>query len=407
MIGTVSPAEWKEVPDPDTGRDVTQLTSGRGHSYPLYYFVPSITRNQRFLVFHSERSGWVQLYRVDLRTGEIAQLTDGRTADSGWAPWCEWRLRGIYNHLSALNLETNDVYYFQGAELRATHVETLQNRLVTELSPERMPVGQTAFSPDGCHFAYIHVDRAAFMSRMAEREALSNMGLFGGGRGHLEFRRGVGAILSVVDVRTGGQRDVIEPGFYFHHALFLDNDTVLLNHPRDCAGMWTVDLAGLNTRHLRPAEAAGAHNAEVVHQVVTDRGVVYEAVRPGSGGGTTTYLGHLDPQTDRFDEVELPTTGYVHTGFDPAGCFSFIEHADEQHALFTVGRSDSSGVVELCRLRTLRTPNHHQRNHAHPFLTADRRKLIFTDRADNGFNQVFAMDVADLVSASDELPPLC
>jgi len=59
MIGDISPAEWRTFTDPVTGRTVSQLTSGRAHSYPLYYFVTSFTSDARDLVFHSERSGWV------------------------------------------------------------------------------------------------------------------------------------------------------------------------------------------------------------------------------------------------------------------------------------------------------------------------------------------------------------
>lgn len=402
MIGDLSPPEWRHHVDPDTGREVTELTTGRGHSYPLYYFVPSITRDGRYLVFHSERTGWVQLHRLDLDTGEIGQLSEGRSTDSGWAIWCEWRLRGIYNHLSALNLPANEVFYFADGGLRATHVETFENRLVRELPPDRHPVSQSAFSPDGSLFAYIHVDRARFAARMSEREVLENMGLFGWDDDHGDFRRSVPATLSVVDTRTGEQRDIIEPGFYFHHALFLDDETLLLNHPPDGAGMWTVDLTGGQVRHLRPADAPGAHGAAIVHQVITARGIVYEATRDEDDGTTTTYLGCYDRQTGGFEEVALPVTGYVHTGFDPAGRFAFIEHAGQRHELFSVHPAAHADRTEVRLLRTLRSPMEHQRDHAHPFLSPDRTRVLFTDRSASGYNQVHAMRVEDLVADADQ-----
>src|SRR5262249_13653499 len=150
----------------DSGRIVTQLTSARGNSYPLYYFVPSITTDNRFLVFHSERSGWVQLYRLDLTSGEITQLTDGHTNDSGWAIWDEWHLRGIYVHLSALNLVGNDVYYFQDNAIHSVNVATLENEQVASLPEGRMPIGQAAFSPDGTRFAFIHADRDRYVAAL-------------------------------------------------------------------------------------------------------------------------------------------------------------------------------------------------------------------------------------------------
>jgi hypothetical protein len=400
MIGTISPAEWETFTGDETVREITRLTTAPGNSYPLYYFIPSITADGRHLVFHSERSGWVQLYRLDLLSGEIGQLTEGQTEDSGWAIWCQWRLRGIYNHLSALNLVKNEVYYFQDEEIRATNVETFENRPVTPLPPGRMPISQSAVSPDGSLFALIHVDRAAFLERMRERDYLTNMGLFSWSRDHDPFRNMIDTTLSIVDTATGEMKTAIETDFYFHHALFLDNGTILLNHPKNCAGMWTIDSHTGATEHLRPADAPGAHDAEVVHQVITARGIVYEAVAGRGGGPVKNYLGRYDPATKRFEEALLPVDGYVHTGFDPAGSFHLVEHAGEQHELFAVsGELGTDAPLELTRLRTLRSPvSDEQRHHAHPFLSADRTRLYFTDWSEDGFSQIHCMDLPDLTS---------
>ena len=108
-IGAKLAPEAATLRDPQTGFTIRRLTSAKANSYPLYYFTPSHTPDGRYMIFHSERSGWVELYRMDLETGESVQLTAGRTRDSGWAVWCEWRLRGIYNHLSALNQVRREV----------------------------------------------------------------------------------------------------------------------------------------------------------------------------------------------------------------------------------------------------------------------------------------------------------
>ena len=43
---------FQRLKAPETGRLVVQLTSGDAQCYPLYYFVPTITRDGRFLVYH-------------------------------------------------------------------------------------------------------------------------------------------------------------------------------------------------------------------------------------------------------------------------------------------------------------------------------------------------------------------
>ena len=278
MIGTLTPAEWQRELDPETGRTVTRLTDGRSNAYCLYYFVPSVTPDGRFLVFHRERADSVQLYRLDLASGEIGQLTCGHTQDAGWAVWCEWHLNGIYTHLACIHPVSGEVYYFQDDEIRATDTVTFANRLVARLPPGRMPIGQAAFSPDGRWFGFIHANERAYRSLLRDREIRTASGQFSWDRDHhASFRNAAPATLAVVDTGSGRVRTVFEADFHFHHVLFVDDTTLLLNHPRECAGMWTIDLTGGDVRHLRPADAPGAHGAMVNHQVVTRRGIAYEA----------------------------------------------------------------------------------------------------------------------------------
>ena len=404
-IGTLLPAEQRRTTDPETGRTLWQLTDSPSNNYPLYYFTSSVTPDGRFLVFHSERTGAVQLHRLDLQSGEIGQLTDGHTVDAGWAVWCEWHLDGIYNHLSAIHPTTGEVYYFQDDEIRSTEVATFANRRVTRLPEGRMPIGQSAFSPDGKLFAYIHADARAYRALLAWRQAQTAMGQFNWERDHHDrFRNAVGATLAVVDTSSGAERTVIAADYHFHHVLFVDNATMLVNHPRGCAGMWVIGVDGTGIRHLRPAGAAGAHGAMVNHQVITDRGIVYEAVAYGDGG--KTYFGRYVPETDAFTEALLPVEGYVHAGYDPAGRFDFVEVAGKRHEILAVRpAAGPAGSLETALLRTLRSPDHSdQRHHAHPFLARDRRRLYFTDWSERGFAQLFALDVADLVAEADRRP---
>ncbi len=78
--------EFKRLKAPGTGRLAVQLTSGRAQCYPLYYFIPSITRDGRYLVYHRAAKGELQLYRLDLRTAESVQLTHATCADTQWRP---------------------------------------------------------------------------------------------------------------------------------------------------------------------------------------------------------------------------------------------------------------------------------------------------------------------------------
>lgn len=399
-LGTEDPtmaplqSELKTMHDPATGRTIRQYTSAKANSYPLYYFSPSITTDNHYLVFHSERTGWVELYRLDLVSGEIVQLTDGRTRDSGWAIWCEWHLRGIFNHLSALNQARREVYYFQDEELRSTHLDTLANRHIMQISG-RVSIGQSSFSPDGRHFAFIHTDRKNYVQVMQDVEALANMKMRAGDNW---WRNRIPATIGLVDTETGAYRDIIQLDFHVHHVIWADNERVIVNHIQNGHGMWIIGKDGSGRRTLRPPDAHGS----IIHQVVTKNGIYYEAVGDKSKTGAHNWIGRYNLSSDTFEEVPLPEIdGYVHTGLDPAGKFLFFEAHGVTHHLFALRYPHDPALRKIEILRAMDLyPAPQQRYHGHPFLSPDRKWLFHTEPID-GFSQVCALDVHDLVDLDE------
>lgn len=67
--------ERKAYRDPVTHVRVWELTAGQADN--LYYHISNFTADNRFLIFASERTGTSQLYRAEIETGRIVQLTDG------------------------------------------------------------------------------------------------------------------------------------------------------------------------------------------------------------------------------------------------------------------------------------------------------------------------------------------
>ncbi len=393
--GTRISAEWKKVEGP---RETWQLTAAPHPSYPLYYFVPSHTADGKHLIFHSERSGWVQLYRMDLETGESVQLTQGTTREAGWEIWSEVRLRGVLDHLSALNTKTDEAFYFDQDELRGVHVHTLADRCVAKLG-ERYSVGQTDFSPDGKFFAFIHAGRKAFKQLMGDFRALKNMRF---AVNQEEWRGEITSVITLVDVETGERRDVLECPCYVHHLIFVDNETLLVNHVgTDSMGMWTLNLRTGQTAHLRPRNENGA----VCHQVVAGGEIFYETQKPVNGRNGV-YLGRYEPGTNRYEEFPLVEGEYSHVGRDPGGKWVFFESAEERH----VGTRHYLGMVKHATdpqrrkvelLRELPPAEFYrqygQRGHGHPFLDPSRKWMYYTDFVE-GIPQIFRMEVEELAN---------
>ena len=45
-------SSFQRLQAPETGRLAVQLTRGNGSAYPLYFFIPSITRDRKYLIHH-------------------------------------------------------------------------------------------------------------------------------------------------------------------------------------------------------------------------------------------------------------------------------------------------------------------------------------------------------------------
>jgi len=378
-VGDRFPSERVDTTDPLTGYRIRRYTQGTAHSYPLYYFSDSITADGRRLILHRQCEGWTQLYALDLVDGHFIQLTDGRTQDAGWRIWCEPDVKGIYDHLSALNNIRGEVYYFLDSQLRAVRLQSLQDRLLASLDG-RQCISQNDVSPDGRWFAFAHVDRLAYREAVLKHNWAQ----------HQAWRRNIPTTITVLDVATGDRREVAELDFHVHHLIFVDDRRLLLNHVKNDRGMWTLNLDTGESRGLRPRDEHGT----VCHQVVTRRGIFYEANTPGEQG-TDNWLGHYDLETDQFYEISLPYHGYVHTGRDPAGERLVFEHAGDSHELVQVHHFRDPAGVRFQTIRRLASyPPHHggQRYHAHPFFGPDSHWLYHTEVVDD-YSQVAAIEI--------------
>jgi len=361
------------------------LAAGPGHAYPLYYFTPSITVPAEglppWLVFHRNTGRDTQLCAVDLSTGTERRLTQADARDSGWAIWCEPSLDGVFNHLSALNPSRREVFFFDGAGLAAVNVDSLQTRRVRDLSG-RIPIGQSAFSPGGGLFAFIHADEERFRGSLAAREAA-------GWEGHEAWRRTIPCVVETLDAASGCTVGRFEVDFHVHHLIFVTEDLLLLNHQADGDGMWVAGIDGAGRRDLRPLDAHG----RVCHQVVTAAGIWFETREQVSGA---TFVGLYNLESDRWEEFELPFRGYHHTGFDPLGERLIVEVSGEFHRLYEVRHPFDAARRDYVRLADLEPyPGFGQRFHAHPFLTPCRRHVVFT-ASEGGMARVCALDLPDV-----------
>jgi hypothetical protein len=100
----------KHFNDPEIGRPITQLTSGHCFDYPLYYFIPTATRDGRSIVFYRHRGDDIQHYRLDVESGHTLRLTNASTPIALWRPWLRDRpTSGVRDQLSAFKVAKDEV----------------------------------------------------------------------------------------------------------------------------------------------------------------------------------------------------------------------------------------------------------------------------------------------------------
>jgi len=358
---------------PETGRRVVQLTSGPGYTYPLYFFVPSITRDARYLIYHRAAEGQVQLYRLNLRTGESRQLTHADCPDTQWRPWCVDSGRGVLDHRSVLNVARDEVIYFDGNRVHSVHVETLKDRLLFEIPADREAYGQNTTTPDGQWLVYIHTPRGSIWGEPCQ-----------------------GAAVVAYHFDTGEQRTLCRIDSAIFHVTAYDNQHFIVTHPADHAGMLMTDLTSGKIVPLRDGDPGV--QGHLVHCQCTRRGIVYEVPE-------VQLTGLYDPLTrKRFEFRFPPQIKYVHTGRDPEGRLFFYENSTswdsfEEHDLWALKRLDRErGEHQWVRL-TGNWPTYGggQKAHFHPQLTPDRKWILFTggDPASQTCH-MFLLDVSDL-----------
>src|SRR2546422_3008943 len=102
--------------DPETGVRIQELTKAGCVSDNLYFHFSNFSADNRFLLFVSDRGGWRQLFRAEVESGRLVQLTDAPGASPHSA--CP-------DHTNARR-----VYYLRGPEVLALDIIDFAERKV-------------------------------------------------------------------------------------------------------------------------------------------------------------------------------------------------------------------------------------------------------------------------------------
>ncbi len=373
-----------------TDRTLIRVTTGNAFCYPLYYFIPSITEDGKYIVYHRLENNDVQLYATNLQSGEIKQLTNAKDADPTWKIWCSNVDTGVLDHRSVLNTKTNDVVYIENNNVHKVNIDTLQDKILFTIPKNRIASGQNCITPDGKWFVYIHHDLNSYKyitssnkwSDYAEKRKFVKQGIIEG-----------------YNLETGESKTILILDCYFHHVFAYDNTHFVINHPANESGMLYTALDGNWYTHLRTQNHDGK---TVSHCTSTTKGIAYEAYK----GHNNVHGGIYNPVNHKYTEFKLPEFfGYTHTGVDPTGDLFFYENiiydADRTiitHDMYYLKEMISNECIfnKIISNRETFGPLC-QKSHFHPRMTDDRKYIVFTcGCSETKTNHIYFVDISDL-----------
>jgi len=195
--------------DPVTGIRVWTMTANKGVAHTLYIHFPNFTRDSRYLLFTSDRSGSNQIYRVDPASGHVVQLTD---------------VPGIGTiQLAPDPVNPRRIYYMRNDDVIALDVEDFSERKVGTIPPPHMGgYNQPTVSGDG---KWISVGRQIAAKTWE---------------------------VGVMNTATGEYKSLAQPGFHIGHVQISPIEPVVF-FVWETGGYapqrsWLVNLDGTNIR---------------------------------------------------------------------------------------------------------------------------------------------------------------
>jgi oligogalacturonide lyase len=384
-VGKTYAPEWRDYLDPLTGRHVRQLTDSRAENYHLYFYNPSVTPDGKYLIFISERTGVSNLFRLDLESGEILQLTDARPVRAEYWPFTE-PVRGVGTCLPAIGNQGREVFYFVGTDLFAVEIESLKERQLLSLPSDRRPSMLQA-NASGETLVFATWDETLFMER-------SQRAYSGEKFPDEHFFQETTSTIVRVDATTGQAEEVLcKEKFWINHVHInpQDRDLILFCHEYSELPdrMWLLDVTN---GQYAPIPGQGVDEWYQHEFWSTDGQRVY--FHGGlTGDNTTGFCGWCSWDGTSYTKAYHTTSGraYAHYNLHPNGQTMVTDGEARPGCISKVHLIDEKQVFEILCRHDSYTFGDDQRCHPHPSFTPDGRHVIFTSNR-TGSSNVYLTD---------------
>lgn len=385
-VGRIYPPEWKTYADAQTGRAVTQLTDSDAEDYHLYFYNPSVTRRGNYLIFISERTGIGNLFRLDLHSGEIVQLTDAAPARADYYPFTYKPCYGVGACLPAIGAQ--EVFYFVGNDLFGVDYETLATRPLWHVPNERR-ASILHTNAAGDILVWATWDEKLFAESASRFYAGEQM------PDDAYWQQGASTIHRL-DTKTGQCDEILRrERFWINHVLIHPTDADCVEFCHEYSDlhdrMWLLDVS-----RGESAPVGGQLADEwIEHEFWSGDGKRLCFHGGIQGDKTVGFCGWYDVEKGETKKFYHRTPGrtYGHYNLHPDGKTMVTDGEGLPGCISQVHLEDGKQAFEaLCRHDSYKFGDD-QRCHPHPSFSSDGAKVIFSSNR-TGTTNVYVTDRA-------------
>lgn len=367
MKGTRYPSEMSVYIDSHTGRKVTKLT-GKGINFHMYFTDNSFDESGNEIYFLSNRSkagGIYDLFRMDLHTGEMEQLTD--------------EPEGIIGNQVTKTPDSELIAYRTGDKLRVLNRNT--GKIQTIYEDGSMKMGSIHISPDKTKIGFARNERLAGDPGTAS----ANYGGF-----YDRFYGIKDGRISVVNMDGTDFHDVFRDTHQLAHFQFSPDDSNIAMFCHE--GPWNlvqqrIWILDMGKGDVIPCFRQGAKDS-VGHEFWTRDGLIlFDNRGPGHDGTITS-------DKKQLCEEEKMEEGYPYFGFAdrsgnvlrtiPMPFYCNHYHANNDNTLFVGDAVEDILLIraegqktEMKPLAKHNTTWKYQFSHCHPTFSWDGKKILY------------------------------
>ncbi|HTS65069.1 MAG TPA: oligogalacturonate lyase family protein [Candidatus Acidoferrales bacterium] len=205
----IFPSDAERYSDPLTELDVYRLTSPSYTSRMTAYYNRGIARNSSWMLIACDRAGSLQPYRLDLKNGEMRELT--QAADLDFATL-------------TLTPDNRSFCFFAGRSLSIAAISGGRERELYRIPDEWERAPGMSVGPDGTHATFVE-------------------------------RKGEASRMRMVTLGQGAARTVIESPFVMSHPIARPMRAQIL-YRQGNDSLWLVNSDGAQSRKLKTAAGA-------------------------------------------------------------------------------------------------------------------------------------------------------